>query len=41
MDEQGAPEQTQAQKRSLQKVKAWTGSMGGIQGYCPSSQGSG
>jgi len=41
MDEQGAPEQTQAQKGSLQRVEARTGSLGGIQRNCLSSQGSG
>ena len=41
LDEQRAPGQTQAQKGSLQRVKARTGSLGGIQRNCPSSQGSG
>jgi len=40
-DEQGAPGQTPAQKGSLQKVKARTGSLGGMQRNCVSSQGSG
>jgi len=41
IDEQGAPEQTQTQKGSLQRVEARTGSLGGIQRYCLSSQGLG
>ena len=41
MDKQGAPGQTQTQKGSLQRVEARTGSLGGIQRYCMSSQGSG
>ena len=40
MDEQGVPGQTQTQKGSLQMVEARTGSLGGIQRNCPSSQGS-
>jgi len=41
MDEQGALGQSQAQKGSLQTMKAMTGSMGGIQRNCLSSQGLG
>jgi len=40
MNEQGAPGQTQAQKESLQRVEASTGSLGLIQGNCESGQGS-
>ena len=40
MDEQGVPGQTQAQKGSLQRVEARTGSLGRIQRNCPSRQGS-
>lgn len=40
MDERGAPEQTQIQK-SLKRVEARTGSLGGIQRNCLSRQGSG
>jgi len=39
-DEQEAPGQTQAQKESLQRVEASTGSLGLIQGNCESGQGS-
>jgi len=38
MGEQGAPGQTQTQKGSLQRVEARTGSLGGIQMNCLSSQ---
>jgi len=41
MDQQGTPGQTQAQKGSLQRVEARTGSLGGIQRNCLSSQGPG
>ncbi|GAB0208907.1 hypothetical protein GRJ2_003356400 [Grus japonensis] len=41
MDEQDAPEQSQMQKGSLQRLEARTGSLGGIQRNSPSSQGSG
>jgi len=41
MDEQGAPRQTQTQKRSLQRVEARTGRLGGIHRNFPSSQRSG
>ena len=41
MDEQGALGQTQTQKGSLKRVEARTGSLGGIQRNCLSSQGSG
>jgi len=40
-EEQEAPEQTQAQKRSLQRVEARIGSLQGIQKNCLSRQGSG
>jgi len=41
MDKPGAPGQTQTPKGSLQRVEARTGSLGGVQRNCPSSQGSG
>jgi len=41
MDEQGAPGQSQTQEGSLQRVESRTGSLGGKQRNCPSSQGSG
>jgi len=41
MDKEKAPGQSQAQKRSLKRVEARTGSLGGIQRNCLSSQGSG
>ena len=41
MDEQGAPGQAQTQTGSLQRVEARTGSLGGIERNCLSSQGSG
>jgi len=41
MDKQIAPGQSQAQKGSLQRVEAWTGSVGGIQRNRVSSQGPG
>ena len=40
MDEQVAPGQAQTQRGSLQRVEARTGSLGGIQRNCASSQGS-
>jgi len=40
IDEQGAAGQTPTQKESLQRVEARTGSVGGIQRSCLSSQGS-
>jgi len=41
MNEQRVPRQSQAQKESLQKVEARTGSLERIQGNCLSSQGLG
>jgi len=41
MNEQGALEQTQAQKGSIQRVEARTDSLGGTQRNCLSSQRSG
>jgi len=41
MDEQGVPGQTQTQKRTLERVEARTGSLGGVQRNCPSSRRSG
>jgi len=40
MDEQGAPGQSHAQKGSLKRVEGRTGSLGGIQRNCLSSQAS-
>lgn len=40
MDEQGIPRKTQTQKRSLQRMEARKGNMGGMLRSCLSSQGS-
>jgi len=39
MDEQGAPGQIQVEKGGLQRMETRTGSLGGMQRNCPSSQG--